>query len=630
MGFFSSKKAEDNESYQVTVGLGGSAGDKSVVQVIRSRFYGKKGKEREDQPASYLGGVSAAQTLSSNAASHVPVASSPLANTSHQGSAAGPSILRNHNDSRPLPATPSTPKRPTNDDPPSPVSSRHPKESSSSSAHVKTKSVHSTATSNSRKNTDTVTVTLAQRLNELAMANSDGLLNDDEYRLLRQNLFERFASNAAVPTEAPVVPVTAVARPRPKQGGPTPERPTSRPLSNFQIEVPRPISINSRASATSGMVDLFRRATGRRSASKDVSDTSSVWSTSSNTSFFRLPRLLSKKSSNSSIRTNASRVQADTISISSRRLGSGSDKGHGDNSAPYSPSGSRSAAASIRRLATPPSSFPTRAIGQENRNTNSSYNVFDEDHLKTVHEINQEILNVEAEARRLMDAFNGLEVTTLARSQRHHVRPSLKSADFGRISGHNPESSWGVDSDGRSQRRINLADDAISLRSATSASPSTSASISRSAYSTKKVPRTKSTLASSLALSSTSRPGSLHRKNSSSSVTSERKPIRTSMAPPVPALPNSFSHGYLKGASSSNLSLARSTGHPPMNTVPEDEKASMSGTLNTIRLEPEDYENEMDDIRRRREEVSHRYDARLEYLRAKLKGAQLHEKLMRK
>ncbi|KAF8967074.1 hypothetical protein BDZ97DRAFT_1805028 [Flammula alnicola] len=39
MGFFSSRKAEDNESYQVAIGVGGHANDKSsVVQVIRSRF----------------------------------------------------------------------------------------------------------------------------------------------------------------------------------------------------------------------------------------------------------------------------------------------------------------------------------------------------------------------------------------------------------------------------------------------------------------------------------------------------------------------------------------------------------------------------------------------------------------
>lgn len=63
-----------------------------------------------------------------------------------------------------------------------------------------------------------------------------------------------------------------------------------------------------------------------------------------------------------------------------------------------------------------------------------------------------------------------------------------------------------------------------------------------------------------------------------------------------------------------------------MNTVHEDEKMSVdTGVVDIEEVEPE-----LEDIRRRREEVSQRYDARLEYLRAKLKGAQLHEKLMRK
>jgi hypothetical protein len=35
-----------------------------------------------------------------------------------------------------------------------------------------------------------------------------GTPSDDEYFLLRQNLFERFASGAVVPAEKPVVPVT--------------------------------------------------------------------------------------------------------------------------------------------------------------------------------------------------------------------------------------------------------------------------------------------------------------------------------------------------------------------------------------------------------------------------------------
>jgi len=70
-------------------------------------------------------------------------------------------------------------------------------------------------------------MTLAQRLGELATANEQGLLecviyfrfflshwtsgltrafsSDDEYRLLRANLFERFANASTVPSEAPIV-----------------------------------------------------------------------------------------------------------------------------------------------------------------------------------------------------------------------------------------------------------------------------------------------------------------------------------------------------------------------------------------------------------------------------------------
>ena len=230
--------------------------------------------------------------------------------------------------------------------------------------------------------------------------------------------------------------------------------------------------------------------------------------------------------------------------------------------------------------------------------------------MKTVKEITQEIQNVEAEAKRLMDAFSGLEVTTLAKLQRRHIRPSLKTVDL-RMSG--SESHWSPDSESRSRRFI-LADDGISMRSGTSAgtTPSLSASLARSAYSPMKATRTKP-------LSFTSKAGSLHRKNSASSIASERTGGRT--------LSISISHGHLKGVNSSNNSLLRSTGHLPMDTVLEDEKVSMS---TTVRLEAEDIEIEMEDIRRRREEVSLRYEARLEYLRAKLKGAQLHEKLMRK
>lgn len=115
-----------------------------------------------------------------------------------------------------------------------------------------------------------------------------------------------------------------------------------------------------------------------------------------------------------------------------------------------------------------------------------------------------------------------------------------------------------------------------------------------------------------------SRPGSLHRKNSTSSVTSQGKIIGSTLPiPPVPALPSSL--GLFNVGNNSSISLARS--HIPLSSLAEDDGAENEGT---------DEQNETADIRKRREEVGARYDARLEYLQAKLKGAELHEKLMRK
>jgi hypothetical protein len=66
-----------------------------------------------------------------------------------------------------------------------------------------------------------------------------------------------------------------------------------------------------------------------------------------------------------------------------------------------------------------------------------------------------------------------------------------------------------------------------------------------------------------------------------------------------------------------------------MSALLEDEQSIGASTMR-IQEDESQIENEMDDIRRRREEVSGRYEARLEYLRARLKGAQLHEKLLKK
>jgi len=57
------------------------------------------------------------------------------------------------------------------------------------------------------------------------------------------------------------------------------------------------------------------------------------------------------------------------------------------------------------------------------------------------------------------------------------------------------------------------------------------------------------------------------------------------------------------------------------------------GTRGLVDVEDEDIqamEAELADIRRRRTEVTGRYEARLEYLRARLKGAELREKILRR
>ncbi|KAF9454818.1 hypothetical protein P691DRAFT_655470, partial [Macrolepiota fuliginosa MF-IS2] len=467
-----------------------------------------------------------------------------------------------------------------------------------------------TASTFSRAGTDTVTATLAQRLNELSVANADGLLSDDEYRLLRQNLFERFASASEVPSETPVVPAV---RPRlgPAGTGPsTPERTPSRPMSNFQVELPRPGSSQSRYSITSGVASLFRRTS--TTVPQDT-DASSLWSQQSSTSSrWKFGRILSRKSSNSSMHTTASRKDmAETISNSPRRERGGSV------SRPETPH--------RRRLATPPSSFPGGMKQQETRFPNSSiYNVFDEDHLSSVADIQQEILAVEAEVKRLMDAFTGLEVTTLSKTKRSRGY-SLTRSDTGRTS------NVGSTMDTRSTKRLNMAEsdaDAGSTRSWNSAGTLPSMG-PKSVHSSRIGLRPKTSITASLGLSTTSsRPGSLRRKNSSSSVQSHGVGKPGTVPPiPVPPLPG---HLTMNGANGSSVSLARSA--QVMASVPEDDTRSAAETVTTTVRMDEDMEDgdEMEDIRRRREEVQQRYGARLDYLRAKLKGAELHEKLLRR
>ncbi|KAF7365364.1 hypothetical protein MVEN_00408600 [Mycena venus] len=653
MGFFFSRKSDPAEDTASSKEFGRPvvANNESGFKSLRSRFnvYAKKldAKER-DSPPLFVQASSVAATLSP------PTPATPIANRQLELklklSSSSPALNPTRKPSRSDRAK-SANNSPTTNRHTMQVSDSEQRPSSSRSRALGTKASSSSLASTPTRNpTDAVTTTLAQRLNELAVANSEGLLNDDEYRLLRQDLFQRFASTTTVPTEVPVVPlaspqnlksrssvrVNGATIPTDKRQSIDSKRVSISTSSNFYVEKQRTPSVHSRTSMTSGVASFFRRATGRHS-SHDYSETSSIFSSTS--------KRLSKKTSASSLTTD----RGDSMSISSRRTN--------NLSAPTEPSNPTASIRSVRRLPTPPSSFPTRLPGVESRfagmgpETDTNPDV---EGPETVAALRREIQAVEAEGRRLMDAFNGLELSTITKRRRTAITgprdssatlvPDARSMHSVSVAGWSRRGSDAADRDG----------DASSMRSATSAGTTPSVT-SRRAASTHRSGGGSSLkpgghgpvvhAAGFVSSASSSRVGSLHRKNSGSSVGSTHTSSRLGigahahasasashhghgvsgsgglMVPPVPPLPLGMSLGQL----GSTPSLSRSTGHLPMGVVHEGE------AVLTVDLDDErEFGLEMEDLRRRRDEVAGRYEARLEYLRAKLKGAELHEKLLSK
>ncbi|KAJ7175713.1 hypothetical protein C8R46DRAFT_67181 [Mycena filopes] len=645
MGFFFSRKpdpAEDAASSKEN--NGGHTESGSGFKSLRSRFqvYAKKldAKERDSPPPMFAQSTSVAQTLSPPPAT--PIATHQL-QLKLKLSSSSPALKSMRNQSRPDRSV-SANTSPTSPNSRYSIHDSDQRPSSSRSRALGTKASSSSLAATptpSHQPTDAVTTTLAQRLNELAVANSEGLLNDDEYRLLRQDLFQRFASTTSVvPTETPVVPLAPPHKSKTarQNGSPIPtltdkrqsidSRRISTSTSNFTLDKQRTPSVHSRSSMTSGVASFFRRATGRQS-SHDYSDTSSIFSSTSGApAEFRR---LSKKTSASSIGTD----RGDTISISSRRTNNLSSPAELSNVAP--------SVRSVRRLPTPPSSFPTRLPGLESRyagvapEADASLTTESPD---TAQALRREIAAVEAEGRRLMDAFSGLELTTLTQRRRTAVTGPRDSVATLVPDGRSVHS--------RRRKGSDAADgDASSMRSATSAGTAASATSRRNARGSSLKPGGPVIQAAGFISSASSlRVGSLRRKNSGSSVGSATtshsrlgigangSPLASPnasasgsgahgglMVPPVPPLPLGMSLAHM----GSTPSLSRSSGHLPMGVVHEDE------AVLTVDLDDErDFGQEMEDLRRRKEEVALRYEGRLEYLRARLKGAELHEKLLSK
>ena len=357
----------------------------------------------------------------------------------------------------------------------------------------------------------------------------------------------------------------------------------------------------TKLSATSGMVNLIRKATGRKPPSavhatplaKDTSTGDNVINDLPKRSAL-VPRLPHRKLSElPPIVTDTSR----TLSQSSHHSNVCLEKVRP--LPPVSPSGS------AKRI------VPSSPSMRETITTTMS-DVFEDDNLTTTKDIRAAITTSEDEVRKLADAFNELEASALRRFQRQHARrlpvttPDVNVLLEGREwREHRLIPSPSSVFDFKEHYMLNSADstgDGISIRSGSS--HQTSISQAKSISSLRKNSR-----GSPLSPHFRTFPLFPARKNSISSISSQKVSFNSTRTFAV----------------TSSSSLPRSGSHLPLPKL-----RGKNASKESIGLEDGDDESEISDIRRRREELVARYTARLEFLRAKLKGAELHEKLLRK
>ncbi|OSX59777.1 hypothetical protein POSPLADRAFT_1040776 [Postia placenta MAD-698-R-SB12] len=583
MGFFSSRRAEHFDS--------NLQDESNVLRALRSRFYGKgKGKERDIDGDS----LSNSHSPTSFASPHAPYVEKQSFSTSR------PRVSKDSH----WAGTSTSASRPQHDD-------------------------RVDEATNPRSSADVLTITLAQRLNELATANAEGLLSDEEYRLLRQNLFERLTTGSSVPTETPLVPMNNTMRVNADLRTSISSSHDRRSSSQYHLQSSRTSSLQSKKSISSTVTSLLRRATSRRIVSlpndPQASDTMSVFSKASTTERNgTTPRTISSQTSDSSLRDHSRLRSRRTVAGAStdERLMTLSTR-----------------STSLRRgrkrsgSSAPPSAFPGSPRSVD---TSAHLALLDglpnDDDLETSKDIRTQLELVEAEGRRLLDAFNGLELSTLTgRTRRPHMRPPIPLS-----------TSQNILSPTASERRsMRGARDPDAMSFVSGGSIRTTHSMKRSP-SDRRIPP----VPSSATLGSQHK--SVSRKGSMSSMSSRGRPG-------IGTLPGLSSQLGL--ASSSSVNLTKSSAHLPLATVAEAESPPMghrlsvtedsrwtgagsdtlspTASMHSSRIMNEDddiraIEAELVDIRTRRAEVTARYEARLEYLRARLKGAELREKVMRK
>ncbi|KAJ6609240.1 hypothetical protein B0H10DRAFT_2226101 [Mycena sp. CBHHK59/15] len=471
---------------------------------------------------------------------------------------------------------------------------------------------------------------LASQLNDLALANSEGLLNDDEYRLLRQNLFERYSGGLEILSiSRPVVPVAST---------PSPSR---RKHLELVYETPPQPQATVTRSKTSGVTGFLRRATGRKPTPISPTPPSNVIKLSF------IPRMFSKKPEDTSSFDTDSSGTRHSSSRSFSRKASSPDllPGHRqDGLSPTSPISTRS-----KHGREPPSpsrskfevtlTSPSTSISSQSKYDvvpGGSKDIFDDENLQTAEAIRTAIALVEAEGRRLVAAFNDLETSAVIRYRQND--PQRQCSDLHNLAA-SPTSPTGslrrltptptptpTSPSGSAHTRLRSRANSQRIPNADAQSVHSSSSLrttkSTASFYHSATPQSAPPSAAASVLSALSpRRGlpSLRRKTSASSVSSQ-------------GAPSFLSVGRAAGAVSptSSSATSRSTGHLPLPPPSHGSGSSMMELLSPGAPPAGEGGEELAEVRRRRAEMMGRCEARLEYLRAKLKGAEIREKLLRK
>ncbi|KAG8895550.1 hypothetical protein FRC00_007303 [Tulasnella sp. 408] len=299
-----------------------------------------------------------------------------------------------------------------------------------------------------------------------------------------------------------------------------------------------------------------------------------------------IQRVMASSKSSGSLGSEYSQSQQDLHSLSSKRTGL--------------TGGSRATGRSARG---PPSSYNLRRAMVEGMDDDE-----DDAHRQSSAELRTEIAQVEAEYKRIMDNYHGAEMATLAKLP---SRTTVKELSFAAVS--------------------SMADSSGPINQEKTASNHVKSRSSQSKLSV-----------------SLGRFGSLRRKGSvSGSQTTPSSPalqpaLSLSHKSSMMSLPTNGRPSFNK--SSSNLMLPpgnMSIRSRPSNVSAMDRPPSALGLAGMDGSEEVDLEDEeerearkaqknLDRIQSSREDAVRRYENRLEYLRTKLKSAEIHERLLKK